>query len=417
LEAEMRFLKKGLNEMFIPFLCDFCTNEMGVLVRPRGCFVTDSSKVDVKFSVHLVVTTPEVHYFRDRVTSWVAMCALAAFFDNKTKTSPEFHRWFFYVDEKSDLKTTWDYGIYNGGARNMRLIGACKANKQRKYNHWTKSRVFVPADGQRGAPYHNFIASAYAYSAKREFPLPDNVRFAAYAYCHHKQAQMPSWFKNSRNLCNAMRSHGLITENEISSLNLPVVRRATSGSGSRSGSRSGGGVASGHMDDTPRSVKQALREITEQITTMGQEQASPNGGSGSGSGSGAPRSIIDLASQDMARVRNNYYDRVSAVLRQAATKYHPGNPVTITMCYDNFRVAEARCNAWIDGNSGAGRRCYFGCTSGSHQVSISCRADFQLSYYCWGCNKRGVLMKTPIKAGHVRPRNMATDPIPDDFQN
>jgi len=105
------------------------------------------------------------------------------------------------------------------------------------------------------------------------------------------------------------------------------------------------------------------------------------------------------------------------VLRQAATKYHPGNPVTITMCYDNFRVAEARCNAWIDGNSGAGRRCYFGCTSGSHQVSISCRADFQLSYYCWGCNKRGVLMKTPIKAGHVRPRNMATDPIPDDFQN
>jgi hypothetical protein len=229
LAAELCFMKRGLNEMFIPFLCDFFRVRMQIPITAKDCYVTDSSKAKVKFSVHLVLSTPNVHYFKDRMESWIAMCALVEFMELKTTVNKDFYKWFFH-DGVGGRKSTLDFGIYGSGGRNMRMIGACKAAKYKKGTYWKNCRVFLPVESQESDSFDKFIASAYGHAEKTLIVLPDAVRLAVYKYGENKLANCREpcnkWFQNSKNIGTSMKKRDYISPEEITSLNLPVIQKS-----------------------------------------------------------------------------------------------------------------------------------------------------------------------------------------------
>lgn len=114
-------------------------------------------------------------------------------------------------------------------------------------------------------------------------------------------------------------------------------------------------------------------------------------------------------------LKTRFLARVRSVLDKVSHAVHPGNQPHIQLSTGrNGVVAQARLSAWIDGNRDNGRKCVMGCTSGSHQVVISCRADFSVDYFCHACRQRATLVQTPIRAFRAQPCDTA-EVIPSDF--
>lgn len=397
MDAEMRDLKLGLFEMFIPFLCLFFSEKLGIAITPEDCYVTDSSKRGTKYSVHLVVTTREVHYFHNRMECWIVVCVLAKYMAARATADERFKKWFFHLDERNRLRTTWDYGIYTAGARNMRLIGACKGDKKVLHSQWTDCRVFVPVAAQRHAPYHCFVATAYGYAAKKRIPITPELAKEAHGYCLEMLGLRvsPYWFQNSRGLAGKMVRAGYIDQ---------AYHAAARGAraGAHLGGHGGGAARDGAAAPHHAGPAGAVNALAEALFLLG-----------------TPRPGEDALDteirqhQNLLRVR--FMNRVRAVLDKVAHAVHPGNPPHIQL--DSGRngvVAQARLAAWIGGNRDNGRRCFMGCSSGSHQVVISCRVDFSVDYFCHACRQRATLVPTPIKASRAQPCETA-ETIPTDF--
>ena len=412
LNREMDFMKRGLIEKFVPLVCDFFTQKLKIKVTPRDCYLTDSSKSRVKFSTHLVITTPHVHYFRNRVDSWVAMTVLAKYLEQKAACDVDFHKWYFQRDVKNRLITTWDFGVYGKGARNMRMIGACKGLGLILNTKWKNCRVFVPVDNQKYAAYHNFIATAYMYQEKTPIVISTDIKGQAYFYCEEvrKKIDKPHWFQNSVGISRYMININIryISNAEQEQLEISTNRqRDNNNTGANGGRRGGLGriIGGGEREG----IQNTLESLSMTILNMGSLEDVGDGGVDD-------EDTMDAQMRMQRReMKDRFLGSLQKVLEDIGALLHQGNSIdNVVFEATEFGIASLRMNAWKNGDRNNGRECYFGCTNGSHQVNITIRVDFCVQYFCFACRRRTIIMQTPIRARCVQPRDISKV-VPDDF--
>ncbi len=405
MDAELDFLKSRLYSLFIPQVCSFFNDEIGVCVRPEDCYVTDSSKRGVKFSVHLCITTPHVDFFETRLDSWVCMALLARQLETFARHSAEFSRWFYFNDSSSRLRTTWDFSIYGIGARNMRMIGACKGKKKRVGIHWNQCRVFEPVSSQKNHDYMNFIATVSGISPKRRIVLSDAHLVAVRDYVLEVRGRenVPFWFQNSLRLAHVLISKRLVSAPaHMQGLHHRRVS-STGGAGSSSG---GGGGGGGNVGLTAAEASSRISNLNRLVMEVRELGRTP-------SGEAVPR-YMELVNHQQ-HVCTNFYQMAESYLAAIAGAIHPGNHVMINRSpHTAGSLLETRMNAWVTGHPVVRRLCYFGCTSGSHMVRLTLMVDFSVLYRCWACTKIRKIIGSPLRPTCVRPRPMSS-PCPADF--
>jgi hypothetical protein len=408
-EAEMiehlGFLKGMVHAKFIPLLCEFYREKLGVALEERDCYVIDSSRLGAKFSVHITVSSPQHHYFATRTESWVAMLALMAMLCARSSVDEELRRWLFYRCHENKERCVWDFGIYGSGSRNMRLIGACKAKDRLVGTPWEQCRVFQPVPSQERAPYHHFIASAYGYADKERIAIPGALVREAADFALRLRPQRLHWFMNSQNFASRISKTALCSEEDR------LYVRAAMGAGA----------------DRAAPARLAGDEgISEDVREADLPFARVMQGVRRGLGAAAP-GLGELARQqhdDEAYVFRGFISAVSAHLEAVGAALHPGNNVRVEPNYVPGRgrsggehvAASAIMGAWVQGGRGAvRRRCWFGCTRGQHDVALRCRPDFSVEYFCFGCTRTAEVLRSPFRPGCVAPRDTSA-PVPADFR-
>lgn len=391
MEAEMKFMQDGLRTMFIPKLCSFFTNKLGIAVTSDNCYVTDSSKHGLKFSVHLVVTTHQKHYFKSRMDSWIAMALFAQYLEKYSDLCPEFKKWFFYYDPKQRLRTTWDFAIYGKGTRNMRMIGACKANGQKVSRKWTDCRVFVPIEQQECACFTNFVSSLYDTTDATQIVLSDDVLIQTRDYVLDKRKEGVGcrfWFQNSVGLAGIMMQCGMVPR---------VNGMSTSVSDTLSNTSSYPSTLA-PLYTTNHHFSRLMREIKD----LGRENGT--------------YFHNDFEEYNL-EVFGKFKRYVKDCLAHIVGIVHPGNHIPLIDPEFNPTagyIAKVRVNCKIPGITVPRRLCHFGCTNGHHQAEFVMMADLSVTYHCWGCRTKMTIVDTPIRPNGIPPYISKT-PCPTDF--
>ena len=420
-DAEMRrsmaFMKRGLHEIFVPLICKFFSNKLGIEITRNDCYLTDSSKHGVKFSTHLVITTKAGHYFPTRTDEWIVMALLAKYVRIFADENQEFRRWFYFTDPRDRVRSTWDFGIYGKGARNMRLLGACKANNKTLGGHWLRSRVFVPINeyglDQRGEPYENFIASVYDTRNKTPIELSNEclleVRDFVLAI---RQEPLSSvfWFQNSLRLAHFMMANELVPRIHNNSNSCP-----RSYGQQPSSSSSGPNTFRGRNQADLTEWESALMRIRKEIMDLSQGQ----------SGSSF---FNDLASYDQ-NIKARFMEHARQVLKRVIVAVHPEcghvepvSPIDVfgskqpVLLTSKFFPRKQIMNAYSKEGK-AGRMCYFGCTTGGHSVVLSINVDLSVDYFCYACRGEERIFDSQVVQGVVPLRVQTTTSCPVDFDH
>jgi hypothetical protein len=404
LHQEMTFMKKGLHEMFVPLICQVFTDKLGIPVRREDCYITDSSKHGIKFSTHLVITTPGKHYFKNRMESWVAMALIAKYVRLKADHDARFRKWFFFRDTKEEVKSTWDFGVYGKGARNMRLIGACKGDKRVLSSHWNDCRVFLPINeygiDQRRAPFQAFVSSLYDTSRatliKYEQSTLDEVRDFMMEIARSKHMAENFWMRNSFRLANYMVMENMV--DRVDRNGRVVLQRQNSSMTSRTGSSS-----TGRHFDNPEHER-----LFDEIQRMGTRGMS---------GEAGDAFFDDMLEYDKL-TRRKFNEKAMWFLKSVAEAVHPcSRPVTVSpgglgrrtgIYYMQFRPT-------VFERPDLKRLCHYGCTQGRHSVNIYINIDFSVGYYCFSCHQGGIIVDSPVRPGVVPFRLETVTPCPSDF--
>ena len=392
----IEYLKKGLWTLFIPRVCEFFTNVLGVHIRREDCYVMDASRDDSKFSVHLTVSTPNCHYFRTRSDSWIAMVLLAKHVKEYADSCPDFADWLYYENERGDTDMVWDFGIYGSGARNMRMLGACKANGVVVGTPWTQCRVFRPVAHQERADWRHFLASVNAIVCKTPIAITEGHMLAAATFADQIRTKMDSnrpayyWFRNSRNLSSEVRRRGL---EFASAPGQPRARSITSRRKAANGATPAPLAAFGAPD--------GMEVLADEVRRMHQ------------STSGASPVFSDI--QDHRRnLQRRFLKEASELLTAVCTAVHPGNTVVVTEEVSGAALATCSMSCQIPGRVEPKRMCYFGCTQGHHYVRLAIMVDLSVEYFCHACSNRATILMSCLRRKVVPPR-CPRRPCPDDF--
>lgn len=397
IDAAIEELHKGLHEMFIPKVCEFFNRVLNVPVRRQDCFIMDATRPGSKFSVHLIISTPGCHYFRTRADSWIAMVLLAKYLVEYADSNERFHSWLFFQDARNHTNMVWDFGIYGRGARNMRMLGACKADKLVVGSHWTQCRVFMPVRravcNQEGVHWGHFVASVNNVAQKTPIELTEDILKEAARFAMEMRSNMDMtresfyWFQNSRNVISELRRRGM----EIDSGGGAQVSRSQIGMETLDGWRAGGSATVLESDNLNRLAYEIdlMRHLDPVHTPV----------------------FSDMIDNDrMLRMR--FLQTARVLLQSVCETLHPGNVV-------NPNVGEGRSlfsvtmSCRVLGYNTPRRLCYFGCTRGHHMVRASILVDLSVTYRCYGCNRTTTVFQTCLKPGTVPPRCVRVAHPPD----
>lgn len=97
---DLEQVRRIFEDLFLAYLLEFVQTELGIAGATRQDLVVSySSKPAVKFSAHIVLTTPGGHYFKDRRASHAATALMARFMHDKAENNALFKSWY-YVDLK-----------------------------------------------------------------------------------------------------------------------------------------------------------------------------------------------------------------------------------------------------------------------------------------------------------------------------
>lgn len=389
-EQEMAFMFEVLESEFLPLVIKFFNQCLGVAVTREHCYLTNSSRAKVKFSVHLVVHTPGVHVFRNRSEEAVAMMALAKHASDLAHTSVSFRRWYFHEDIQGKKSTTVDWCVYNTGTRNMRMLGCRKGWDTLVNQHWKHGRVFMPV--QEGVPWHYYLSTAYSYTNRTPIRLNEQVVRDAYTFRIQlkRQPAPESWTIQLPNVMNIIRKQALLSAAQIKEIHDGLGIGWTPAVVTGGGGAGGGGVGVASHGRTSTEVD----SYTRAIVPMGTEELPPEG------------SILYPVMQAQQQMKSAYIECLVGILQFVAVTLHPGNPISPSINdgeEDTSWMVRARMNAWIDGMNSNGRRCHFGCTQGSHQVVLSVAVDLSIGYFCFACRQRKILVDSPFNSQGVLP--------------
>lgn len=419
-DAFISRMRGGMHRLFIPLLARYFREELGIASAARGSFcVTDSSKAGEKFSVHVVVTTPENHYFRNREEARVVMSNMVMWLYRRALEDEGFHDWFLFTEaeEGGEEKTVsvMDLGVYGRGQRNMRLIGSCKA-KRATATKWTDCRVFMPCNGadhlgdaqgadfaaesdQRGRPFTDFIATVERrLEGDTAVPVGRPIildRAVVTATLRAEEAFNEPWFFKLRH---------------------------------------GGGALSSTTQRVERGVH------------TGQADARGDWATAAASGILRPRHVIDAWKKLKAEARAQwgretvamelYYtaavDRFNHVVSQIPLEVRAHGTVTFVNgaalkprrvfgkpgCQSLALVEERVPRTSFAHPEGRRRFCPLGCAGAGHDAYISVMPDLSVRYYCNNCKGRVQIANSPFLGDlEAWPTDMEDrEEIPADFR-
>jgi len=328
---------------FIPVVCRFFKEEFQVEITEKECFVTDSSQLGKKFSMHIVVSSANNHIFQTREDSFTAMVMLSKYVEEATRVDPEFHEWMFYLNERNIKKSIWDFSVYDRSQRNMRMLGCCKASGQPEGTPWRKCRVFQPYNNA-SADAIKFVGSIMPGDDYTLLQVSDDMKQRAREYSCGLERD--AW-NNKKKYYRAYAVSG----------------RAVSGK--RGNVRFRGGA----VDPALFELKQSIRKLREQNP------------------SGIPDEELRRKCSEGKLAAEEFLTRAGIFLTSVVTAIHPGPASVHDVAEDGDVILEHQGRRHVDeefqGVVGP-KFCYFGCSSGSHFCVVSLRADFSVKYFCHG---------------------------------
>jgi hypothetical protein len=392
LESEMNFMKTTLRRSFLPYLCMFFRDKLGVHVDLSDCVLMDGSKMDEKFSVHLTVKTAQNHYFIDQLDTFTVATLFTKYCQQKAVVDEDFRKWYFYKDGNGTEKTTVDHCVNDASSRNMRMIGCCKANNLPLGQHWTKSRVFCPAEGEDRADFSDFFASVYEApsnpSRYKQIVISDSIYKEAADYSAEMCANNPpKWFYGKR-LGGKLRA---AKRGNLSPPRLPPCPIAPLSSASSRG-----------LLHTVRSSDDVIVQMGQQIRNLGTDASEGS----------RTETELENGLRFGETVMRNEFDKVAMkLLNRLLDIVHPGNTRSISQSDQYGEVWSAQSGAFHQGI----RRCFLsGRCGGQHNVVLRCFADLSVDYFCHGCRKTKQIIPSPVRVGGIKPKT-ATGLCPPDF--
>lgn len=387
---ELREVEKGFEEMFMPYLLEFVQTVMNVRTATMDDLaLTYSSREGVKFSAHVVLSTPQVHYFKDRDDSHTAASLMAKFMDKKAITDRPFREWYYYDYDKVMV----DYTVYGHGQRNMRMIGCCKIKATLKSDtHWTKARVFFPGHGNQNRPITDYIISVYD-------AINNPGGYTPFSFSHSQVVEAAQFA--SRGIGSRLIRRG------------DALRRRA-GMTFVTANTLGGQMTNAVLGEL--SVGQAGADADDRVLLGLLNKMSPD--------SLRVCTTVGESIRDDPGSWVDYYDVALRILKGICDGIHPGNAVNAEQSSPATSprwLWRVEMNAFVPGMSrknGAFRYCYFGCASGQHRVRVYVMSDYSVGYHCHGhrCPIRSsIIMSSPVRhENRVRPGlNAIADYTPD----
>lgn len=377
IDKRIQFLQEGLHALFIPKVCDFFRVVLGVPFCAADCYVLDASKPGVKFSAHLVFSSAACHYFASRSDSWFAMVLLAKYLQAYASSHALFENWLYFKDLRNHTQMVWDFGIYGSGARNMRMIGACKADKLLIGTHWNDCRVFRPIVDQRNADYSKFICTvpqtAVAQCECIAITQEHMIQAAEFGNAMRQEMMQDSdklyWFQNSRNIASEARRRG------VGMAEIAPPLRASS--------------LSEQLRFRKYSNKDNLRRLAREVFALRSGELR----------SEASRVFPDLAELEAETVER-FLREGKELLAHVGSMLHPLNEMRIEPGHNGELLT---CTMSCRVANGTGRQCFFGCTRGNHFVRLDMDADLSIRYMCYGCRMHTALLPSCLRPGIVPP--------------
>ena len=387
---QLREVLEKFEGKFLDYLVDFCRDVLGIsTVQKRDLVVSYSSKRGVKFSAHVVLSTPQNHYFQDRIQSHVAASLMAKFMHERAGEDEEFKEWYYYDHNKVMV----DYSVYGKGQRNMRMIGCCKMGPGlTTKTDWRDARVFTYKRGDKDRPIRDYIISVY-----EAITNPEKYTAMTLSKDKAKEAYLFARGDGMRFIrsVDVLRQHAGLSESTV------VVSGALGGSAAATTSTSGPAVAG----------DAALHGLTSKL--------------------GAADLQTSLRIGESIREATVSWDEYYAVGKKIITDVceglHPGNNPRLSPSDRSSAPVwlwRARMTAFVPGITREDgqqlRYCAFGCTSGQHEVRIYLFNDFSVGYYCYGhrCPTRAAIVSpSPIqRKDQVRPGVAGVHEFMPEFQ-
>lgn len=400
---ELEELRRGLRELFVPLLCRFFLRVFGLSVAPQDCYVSDSSRIGVKFSAHLIVTTPQIHYFDSRLDEWVAMVLLAEFLKEESNHDPDLKSWLFYINEKNETQTLIDFSVYGKGTRNFRTIGSCKISCKNAGKMWKDCRVFLPIQDQESCPFDCFLSTVSGIPENERTRIvisPAHIDQACeFAEEMRSQRPQPAWFRNSLGLARNFR--------------VPVLSRPPPElRPSRVTTRAPCTGTSVPLDPPPFTIDDPSVTQDQHNVRLWYEL----------------HALRCDAEPEFPVLVESYLQTVEAHLVRLAQALHPENSVScvvhtlgVSQYADRAVVMHLNVNTFRNGRNRDDRRLCFidplNCTGGTHQARLSIRPDLTVTYHCYACLRTETVHESPNYLFRVIPVCRVDKNIPVDFRS
>lgn len=397
-DESMRFMQEFLEDTFVPHLVEFFSEKLMVPCTKDDWMVTDSSKPGVKFSTHLVLTTPENHYCRNRVESWIISALLAASCEAVADSFQEFADWY-----RPRGKRVVDYSVYSRGHRNFRILGSCKppGSGVRIGASWKTVRPFLPVIQQENEPWTKFVATVNEAPRKPDQYAPIEITSGV-------KEEVKEYLQSLMNLSDRAWAAPLMGVLPQLTRGVRMIADGTLGQGNVA-------VMQGEARRTENSFLSRLGDLLGEIKEMGKPTVRTEHLTDAQRESVLARDEIQRNKFLSAIPRKLMEDLVRAVHPGQSFQSRAVNPERgeilavrskafvqgVTRVSDNGEMKPQRLCFWSydeDAIPGGGA-----CEGGSHEADFIMMVDYSVEYYCHSCKHRGIIVESPIRPNTVTP--------------
>lgn len=412
LMREVNKCREGLINMFIPLMCSFFTDVMKVSVKPENCFISDASLPGKKFSVHIVIDTPEKLHCTSRCQQYIVAMLFEEYCRQYAQASTDFKAWYMVSDNFAD--TVVDWSVYGTGTRNMRLLGSCKLNKLKVGQMKRTSRILITPRSQHGENFESFLCTFYGALSRsgtaKTFHFTEEHYKRFLQHCHDSNALLKRLNRDAR------RSGGKVIPNAFTRY-YPALRYlgvnhiAVPGVPSMHARESlrpfGMTIGNANFNSGPAMLTPKKNRLVELWKAIQDRARAPPT---------TDQSIDKEISYSSKEQHKTYAQAADLFLRDVIETIHPHAYYTIGNGDKSYHVVSARfCPK--EARFGEERRfCHLDCfnAGGNHYVTVSILPDFSVEYFCHGCSNTKIIINSPIRLDMAKSNPSALI-CPDDM--
>lgn len=405
-EAEnmLRRLRDGTAEKyFVPLLADYIFKYFNVRVTKEEILIIDSSNVNEKFSMHVTVSTKAGHFLKSREDGVVFLFGFAQYLEDFLgDPKSEIYNYFFYSEANASVKSIVDFSVYTMGQRNMRMLGAVKGSHEfTNVKELSQMRMFRPyGEGNNNVYFYRYLCTVNYGTFREPFTMTEEMAQNVYWYGHdhskawntsHWQFLLPRCFSRSFPISSFKRG-GMkqATKESIAAYasKLPVMRDLEKNpSGDTPGTRSEGGKIEYETSPYPRWNQEANTNYIKLFCEW--------------------RDNNDPRLQKYLDIHQILIVRFARVIHPRLTMKPLSNKFNSIMIGDKqtavFELRIFPTAYFATHETQKDKCCLFGCSGGSHDVSITIYLDFSISYYCFACSQRKTFENFRIGGNYLVP--------------